>query len=68
MVYYPKESLAIQEVLACAYIYDDKPHLLFSCIRRLAEQYTENNKFRDEIIRLMDYAYENRGNPAPIKE
>lgn len=57
----------VHELLARAWKYDDKPHQLFSQIRVLAEKYDHDPDSRKETIRLMDYAYENKGKPAPIK-
>ena len=56
----------IDELLACAYKYDDKPHQLFSFIRLLAERYESDPSRRAEIMGLMDYAYEHRGAPPPV--
>ena len=47
----------IDDLLYCAFKYDEKPHMLFSCIRRIAEDHELDKKTRDEIIRLMDEAY-----------
>lgn len=51
---------AIEDLLACAYAYDDKPHLLYSCIRKIAMQYCgkDDGEELKEIVRLMDEAYE----------
>jgi hypothetical protein len=48
---------AIDDLLACAHQFDDKPHLLFSCIRRLALQFEESPDLKAEIVRLMDLAH-----------
>lgn len=63
---YTSASEAINDVLACAYKYDDKPHLLFSCVRRIAEQFGEGRE-QAEVVRLMEYAYNHRGEPAPVQ-
>lgn len=52
--YYNSMQEAINDLLACAYSYDDKPHLLYSCIRRIAEQFEDNKYFQKEIFKLMD--------------
>jgi hypothetical protein len=68
ITHYRLEREAINDLLACAYKYDDKPHLLFSCIRRIAGQFDEDERHQTEVIRLADYAYEHRGEPAPVKK
>lgn len=57
---------AIGDLLVRAWKYDDKPHQLFSCIRAMAEQYQSDEQMRAEIVRLMEYAYQHAGAPAPI--
>ena len=47
---------AINDLLSCAYKFDDKPHQLYSCIRKIALQYTKGS-MQEEIVRLMDEAY-----------
>jgi len=47
----------IEDLLYCAFKFDDKPHLLFACIMRLARKYEPDKEDREEIIRLMDEAY-----------
>ena len=47
----------INDLLYCAYKFDEKPHLLFSCIRRIAEEYEYDKPIRESIIRQMDEAY-----------
>ena len=42
----------LDELIACAYCFNDKPHLLFSHIRRLA-----NEAGNAEAARLMDSMY-----------
>lgn len=48
----------IGELLARAWKYDDKPHLLYSFIQTLARQYEPDPQVQAEIIRLMDIEYE----------
>ena len=55
---YDNFAQAIDDLLYCAYKFDDKPHLLFSCVRKFAEQYEPSTEQRTEIVRLMDEAYE----------
>lgn len=47
----------IRELLVRAYKYDDKPHMLYSCIRAMAIRFEDDPKMRDEIVRLMDLEY-----------
>jgi hypothetical protein len=47
----------VDDVLATALVHDDKPHLLFSAIRKLASAEAAGAR-RDEIVQLMDSAYE----------
>lgn len=49
----------IKEVLARAWAFDDKPHLLFSGVAALAKKHIEEPEYGREIVRLMDDAYEN---------
>lgn len=47
----------ILELLHRAYMYDDKPHRLYSWIGALATIYEDDPNDRAEIIRLMDIEY-----------
>lgn len=47
---------AIGDILCKAYKFDDKPHQLFSAIRKVALRYADDAE-RDEIVRLMDIEY-----------
>lgn len=51
----------VQELLARAYQFDDKPHLIFSWIASLAARYEKDVVKRMEIIRLMSWGYDNIG-------
>jgi len=49
----------IDDILFCAYKFDDKPHQLFNAIRRVAESSTRlEAKDKIEIVRLMNEEYE----------
>lgn len=45
----------VREVLACAYQLDNKPHLLFAAVRRLALALPD--AFTDATVRMLDEAY-----------
>src|SRR4051812_43758795 len=47
----------IADILFAAYRFDDKPHQLFSAIRRVALKFADPAE-RDEIVRLMDAEHE----------
>ena len=54
---YERLRAEVDDVLATALVHDDKPHLLFSAIRKLAIAEVAGAR-RDEIVQLMDSAYE----------
>lgn len=51
---------AVRSILGAAYKFDDKPHQLFSAIRKAAEEYAQEDE-KAEIIRLMDLMYDRIG-------
>lgn len=66
--YYESTKAAIDELCALAYKYGDKPHQLFSCIRRIVLQFEKNPTMRKEAARLMDLEYENIGHKNALAE
>lgn len=49
----------LQELLVRMYKFDDKPHLLFSFLKTMAEKYEVHPGFKRESVRVMEWAYEN---------
>lgn len=52
----------VDDLLARAFRYDDKPHQLYSQIALIAQRFADAED-RDEIARLMDIAYRCAGSP-----
>ena len=50
----------IDDLIYCVLKFDDKPHQLFSTLRRFVERYEENADARRVGMRLMDKAYEGK--------
>lgn len=51
----------LMQILACAWQFDDKPHLLFRAITYAAEAF-ENEEVADEIRQLMEAEISQKAN------
>lgn len=56
---------AIGDILYTAWKFDDKPHKLFSCIMRVAQQFAEPEEY-EEIAKLMSRAYDKIGGAREV--
>lgn len=56
-----KEREAIDELLVRAARYDDKPHMLYSQIQRMAKEFCDDPRDSFDVIEKMEVAYQRRG-------